>query len=127
MHTNRAIELDPMNPVVFDLKGYSLLRKSRVREAMATLKRSVEIDPNYVWGHYNLALAYWAAGDRPNAVAEVQTVLHLDLTFKGVIRNDTQFNKFNASPAYQDLMRWDADQITPLTAEDISPSPKPLR
>lgn len=102
---DRAIELDPMNPVVFDLRGYSLLREGRVQEAVAALKRSAEIEPEYIWGHYNLALAYWAAGDRSNAVAEVRTVLQLDPTFKNVIRNDGQFKKFNASPAYRELMK----------------------
>jgi len=102
---DQAIELDPMNPVVFDLKGYSLLREGRVHEAVAALKRSIEIDRNYVWGHYNLALAYWVAGDHTNAIAEVRKVLQLDPTFKNVIRNDVQFNKFSASPEYQNLIR----------------------
>jgi tetratricopeptide (TPR) repeat protein len=102
---DRAIELDPMNPVVFDLKGYSLLREGKVPEAIAALRRSVDIDHNYIWGHYNLALAYWAAGDRSNAVAEVKQVLQIDPSFKEVIGNDVQFKKFNASPAYQELMK----------------------
>lgn len=102
---DQAINLDPMNPVVFDLKGYALLRNNQIQEAVATLKHSIEIDPNYIWGHYNLALAYWAGGDHSSALAEIKQVLRIDPTFKDVIRKDVQFNKFNASPAYQDLMR----------------------
>jgi tetratricopeptide (TPR) repeat protein len=94
-----------MNPVVLDLKGYSLLREGKVQEAVAALGRSVEIDPDYIWGHYNLALAYWAAGDRPKAIAEVKEVLRIDPSFKDVIRNDGQFNRFNASPAYRELIK----------------------
>lgn len=101
---DRAIELDPMNPVVFDLKGYSLLRHGEIHKAIETLQRSVELDPTYIWGHYNLALAYWAAGERRNAVTEVRKVLELDRGFRNVIQNDVQFKKFESSSEYRALM-----------------------
>jgi tetratricopeptide (TPR) repeat protein len=100
---DRAIELDPMNPVIFDLKGYSLLRNGEYQKAVETLKRSIEIDPTYIWGHYNLSLTYWAAGDRSKAVEEVKKILELNPSFRDVIRSDGQFNKFNVSPEYRVL------------------------
>lgn len=102
---DKAIELDPMNPVVYDLKGYSQLRNGEVQKAVETLQRSIEIDPSYVWSHYDLALAYWATGDTTKAVEEVRTVLDLDSNLRNVIRTDGQFEKFKNSEEYRGLMK----------------------
>jgi tetratricopeptide (TPR) repeat protein len=101
---DRAIELDPNNPLTFDLKGYSLLRDGRAADAVIFLKRSVEIDSTYIWGHYDLALAYWTAGARIDAIREVQTIIVLNPDFREVIRGDNQFSKFKSSHDFQQLM-----------------------
>jgi tetratricopeptide (TPR) repeat protein len=101
---DRAIELDPMNPVAYDLKGYSLFRNGEFQKAVEALERSIELDPAYIWGHYNLALAYWATGERSKAVAEVKKILELDPSFRHVIMGDGQFNKFKVSPEYRALL-----------------------
>jgi len=101
---DKAIELDPENPVVYNLKGYSLLRNGEFQKAVDSLKRSIEIDPTYIWGHYNLALAYWAVGDRSKAVAEVKMVIELDPSFRYIIKMDGQFNKFKVLPEYRNLI-----------------------
>lgn len=102
---DKAIELDPMNPIVYDLKGYSQLRNGEVQKAVETLQRSIEIDPSYVWSHYDLALAYWASGDTTKAVEEVRTVLDIDPNLRNVIRTDGQFEKFRSSEEYRALMK----------------------
>ncbi len=101
---DRAIDLDPNNPLTFDLKGYSLLRDGRAADAVIFLKRSVEIDSTYIWGHYDLALAYWSAGARQDAIREVQTVVGLNPDFREVIKGDSQFSKFKASKDFQRII-----------------------
>ncbi|MEK6571817.1 MAG: tetratricopeptide repeat protein, partial [Bacteroidota bacterium] len=101
---DKAIELDPKNPVVFALKGYSQLRNGENENAVETLNRAVGIDPWYIWSHYDLALANWAIGDTAKAIEEVKNVLKLDPGFVAVIRSDGQFKKFKASPEYRALI-----------------------
>lgn len=101
---DKAIELDPLNPVAFNLKGYTLLRKGEVQGAIKALKRSAEIDPAYVWAHYNLALAYWASGEQTHAIDEVRNVLEIDPSFSYTIKKDGQFNEFRKLPAFRSLM-----------------------
>lgn len=101
---DRAIATDPANPVIYDLKGYSLLRAGQIDASVTTLEKSVSLAPDYVWGHYNLALAYWAAGANERAVSEVKKVLDIDPSFSEVIRRDGQFSKFWGSEEFKQIL-----------------------
>jgi tetratricopeptide (TPR) repeat protein len=101
---DKAIELDPTNAVTFDLKGYCLLRAGDSERAIDVLKQAVAIDRRYLWAHYDLALAYWAAGDTSSAVAEVRQLIALEPTFRDVIKTDAQFSKFRTSSEYRSLI-----------------------
>jgi tetratricopeptide (TPR) repeat protein len=101
---DKAIELDPTNAVVFDLKGYSLLKAGDTQKAIDVLKQATTIQPSYVWAHYDLALAYWAGGDTSSAIAEVRKVITADPALREVIKNDAQFNKFRSSPAFMSII-----------------------
>ena len=52
-----------------DALGFALLKASRSVEAVALLKRAVELDPGFASGYYHLSLGYSALGDRPMIVA----------------------------------------------------------
>lgn len=101
----KAIAADAGNPVLYDLKGYALLRRGDVAGAIAALERSTAIAPDYAWGHYNLALAYGAAKDMARAIEQIRTVLQLDPGMKATIRDDVQFRIFRSNPDFQALMR----------------------
>jgi tetratricopeptide (TPR) repeat protein len=101
---DKAIELDPTNVVVFDLKGYSLLKAGDTQKAVDVLKQATTIKPSYAWAHYDLALAYWAGGDSSSAIAEVRKVIAADPALREVIKNDAQFNKFRSSPAFMSIL-----------------------
>jgi len=55
--------------------GSALLNKGSVDEAIVQLKSSVEIDPDYQFGHYNLAAALLQKGEPDEAIAHLRTVL----------------------------------------------------
>src|SRR6185295_4290471 len=55
---DESIKLDPDNPQVYSSKGYALMRLGKYPEAIETLKGLTSNQPKYIWGHYNLALAY---------------------------------------------------------------------
>lgn len=102
---DEAIKLDPRNPVIFDLKGYSLFRNKEFENAVLVLKKSIEIDPNYIWGYYDLALAYWANGEEEKAVRTVEMILEMNPTFKEIIKKDGQFNRFKRSEKFRELIK----------------------
>ena len=101
---DRAIAVDSANPVLYDLKGYALLRQKKPQEAVVALEKSIELDPNYVWGHYNLALAYAATGDLGRGVLHIKKVLNIDPNMKETVRRDGQFKVFRDNAEYRALV-----------------------
>ncbi|HWY50773.1 MAG TPA: tetratricopeptide repeat protein [Chthoniobacterales bacterium] len=58
--------------------GSALLNKGFVDEAIAQSKRSIEIDPDYQFGHYNLAAALMEKGEPDEAIPHLRTVLKMN-------------------------------------------------
>lgn len=104
-----AIELNPNSAKAHQLRGYAHLRRAQIKpgahptdvaDAVASLGKGVSLDPEHVWGHYNLALAYWEAGRKKDAVASVRRVLEIDPSFRSVISQDQQFVPFRESKEF---------------------------
>ena len=88
---DEALKLDPENFVLYDLKGYSQMRLRRFEEAILSLNKSVSLNPNYGWGYYNLALAYWANGSKDNSRTALMELLKVSPEMKTTVLNDWQF------------------------------------
>jgi tetratricopeptide (TPR) repeat protein len=58
--------------------GVALLKKGFVDEAIVQSKRSIEIDPDYQFGHYNLAAALMEKGEPDEAIPHLRTVLKMN-------------------------------------------------
>ncbi|MGC1322475.1 MAG: protein kinase [Candidatus Udaeobacter sp.] len=66
----RAIELDPLSPIINADLGQNLYTARRYDEAIAQLRKTLEIDPTFYFAHYNLGMALQRKGDVPAAIAE---------------------------------------------------------
>src|SRR6266851_450451 len=66
----RAIELDPLSPIINADLGRNLYNARRYDEAIAQLRKTLEIDPTFYYTHYNLGIALQRKGDVPAAIAE---------------------------------------------------------
>jgi len=66
----RAIELDPLSPIINADLGQNLYSARRYDEAIAQLRKTLEIDPTFYYAHYNLGMALQLKGDLPAAIAE---------------------------------------------------------
>ena len=66
----RAIELDPLSPIINADLGKNLYNARRYDEAIAQLRKTLEIDPTFYYAHYNLGMALQRKGDVPAAIAE---------------------------------------------------------
>lgn len=75
---DKALQLDPNDVYVLNLKGYALHKLSRSNEAIVTLQRAASIDPDYVWTYVDLALTYCGAGNYDEAAINLTKALKLD-------------------------------------------------
>ncbi|MCY7411172.1 MAG: tetratricopeptide repeat protein [Chitinophagales bacterium] len=100
---NKSLELDPLGVTTLSYLGYCLTKAGKLNEAEATYKRMLDFQPNRVdgheslgevyilmgkydlalqemnkekeelWRYFGLALAYYAAGKKPEADATLKT------------------------------------------------------
>src|SRR6516165_1093135 len=66
----RAVELDPLSPIMNANLAETLLDAHRNDEAMAQFRKTVEIDPTFFYAHEVLGLALQLKGDLPAAITE---------------------------------------------------------
>jgi tetratricopeptide (TPR) repeat protein len=66
----RAIELDPLSPVINLDLARTLMMARRYDEAIAQLRKTLEIDPTFYYAHFNLGIALQLRGEIPAAIAE---------------------------------------------------------
>jgi tetratricopeptide (TPR) repeat protein len=73
----RAIELDPLSPVINMDFGRTLIMARRFDEALAQLRKTLEIDPTFYIAHDMLGWALELKGDMRAAIAEYTTAQQL--------------------------------------------------
>lgn len=67
----RARDLEPAMPLVHAFLAVALFQQNRTREAIDAARS----EPVPLWRDYALAMAYWAAGDRANSEAALQSLI----------------------------------------------------
>jgi tetratricopeptide (TPR) repeat protein len=78
--TGRTVKLPPVgerDSAFWNNKGASLNSLGRHDEAVACLRKALEMDPDYAGAHNNLGSALQAKGDLDGAIAEYRTALRL--------------------------------------------------
>jgi len=94
---------NPRNSEVYGLLGYSYLRNEQINRAIESLQISLRRNPKNLMSHYNLALAYWANGQKTDAIEELRTLYQLDSKYEGVVKKDAQFRKILNSKEYETI------------------------
>lgn len=71
---NKALKIDPENPLILNNKGHALIKLNKFDEALNTLNKALKIIPNYLpflhnkgyafeeMGNYDEALKYYDKG-----------------------------------------------------------------
>jgi adenylate cyclase len=67
-HIDQAVRLDPLSPIIGSGQVYNFARQLRFDEALAAAKRTMEIDPNYVYFEPALAMVYREQGKLRDAL-----------------------------------------------------------
>ena len=78
----RAVELDPLSPVINTDLGTTFYYAHRYDESARQLRKTLEIDPTFFYAHFNLGIALQAKGDLSGAISEYEKAKQLsDNTF----------------------------------------------
>jgi tetratricopeptide (TPR) repeat protein len=73
----RAVELDPLSPVINSDLGITLYLARRYDDAIQQLKKTLVIDPTFFYAHYNLGIVLQLKGNLPGAIAEYEKAKQL--------------------------------------------------
>ena len=73
----RAVELDPLSPIINTDLAATLYLARRFDDANAQLRKTLEIDPTFVNAHYYLGLILQQKGDLPAAIAQLEKAKQL--------------------------------------------------
>ncbi len=73
----RAVELDPLSPVINTDLGTTFYYAHRYEESARQLRKTLEIDPTFFYAHFNLGIALQAAGDLSGAITEYEKAKQL--------------------------------------------------
>jgi TolB-like protein len=76
--TKRAAELDPISPILSAEIGRMLILARRYPEAISQLRNTVELYPEFYWGHRSLGYALELSGAPAEAINEYQKAFQLN-------------------------------------------------
>lgn len=102
---DRAIERDPLNPLLLNLKGYALLRGKEPIAAIGSFERSLKIEPEQLWPRLDLANALWLGGQRENAISEFKVILDKHPNMYVVLKQDARFSALRTSKEFAVLIQ----------------------
>jgi adenylate cyclase len=75
--TKRAVELDPLSPIINTDRAYPLYYARRYDEALAQAKKAIELDPAFFYSRQILGMVLQAKGDLAGAIAEFEKARQL--------------------------------------------------
>ncbi|MGE5209487.1 MAG: tetratricopeptide repeat protein [Alphaproteobacteria bacterium] len=73
----RAVELDPLSPIINADLGVNMYLARRYDDAIAQLQKTLELDPTFFYPHYFLGLVLEQKGDLAGAIAEYEKAKQL--------------------------------------------------
>lgn len=88
---DKALEEDPNNAYLWNLKGYSLFKAHHYDDSIAAFQKAVQVDPQYAWGYFDLARVYCAIKKTDAAATSIQEAIRLRPDLKSVAARDGEF------------------------------------
>jgi tetratricopeptide (TPR) repeat protein len=88
-----ALRLDPTNPYIANLKGYSLFKANKFDESLQALQQAVRIDSKYAWGFFDIARVYCAKKDFMDAQNAASEAIKIRPDLKETMLSDGEFTQ----------------------------------
>jgi len=70
--TERAVELDPLSPIINTDHAYPFYYARRYDESLAQVRKAMDLDPSFFYARQILGMVLQAKGDLPGAIAEFE-------------------------------------------------------
>ncbi len=90
---DQALRADPNNAYLLNLKAYSLFKLKRVSEAIEVQRQSLQADPEYGWGYFDLARFQCAVGSFDEARRSIDSALEKRPTLRAIMAKDGEFQR----------------------------------
>jgi tetratricopeptide (TPR) repeat protein len=90
---DQALQVDPNNAYLLNLKAYSLFKLKRLSEAIEVQRQSLRADPEYAWGYFDLARFQCAAGSFDEARRAIDSALKKRASLRAIMAKDGEFQK----------------------------------
>ena len=92
---SEALRCDPHNAYLLNLKAYSEFKDDRLEDAIRSERQSIEADPSYAWGYFDLARFLCASGTAGNSEAKqrIDQAIRLRPDLKSVMQDDGEFKR----------------------------------
>jgi len=88
-----ALQADPGNAYLLNLRAYALFKQHRYEEAIAAETLSTKADPAYAWGYFDLARFQCAVGKRGDARQSIKKALELRPDLRSIVQQDGEFRR----------------------------------
>jgi tetratricopeptide (TPR) repeat protein len=90
---DEALVCDPGNGYLLNLKAYSLFKLGDLTSAIATQQQSVAAEPDYAWGHFDLARFLCANGELDAASDAFGRAIRLRQEMATIAQGDVEFQR----------------------------------
>ena len=80
LYLNKAIELDPTDPVLYSNRGAAFATKGRNDQAISDWTKALEINPKYRSAYYNRGRTFCVMKQYDKAISDLDKVLETDRT-----------------------------------------------
>ncbi|MFN8672977.1 MAG: tetratricopeptide repeat protein [Candidatus Sericytochromatia bacterium] len=100
----KAIESDRKCFDAYYNIGNCLMLLNRKGEAIKSFTKSLEINSDYAPAYYNRACAYLSEKDTEKCLDDLETAVKFDISFKEMIKNDSDFRELKALERFKDIV-----------------------
>jgi tetratricopeptide (TPR) repeat protein len=90
---DQALKADPKNAYLLNLKAYTLFKLKKNTEAIEVQRQSVNVDPNYAWGYFDLARFQCSQDQFEEARSSITKALELRPDLKKKMEDDGEFKR----------------------------------
>lgn len=101
--SDRAIALDRKAEQAWYMKAYALAGLEKFDEAIHTCNLAVENLPDAAEAYYTRACIYSRSGDKAHALADLQSTIEMDSTFKARAQADPDFKNLHTDENFMTL------------------------
>ncbi len=101
----KALEKDPQNPVIYNGIGVTYYARRDFQEAMRWYKKSIDVNPEFGDGYYNIACIYSLLGKKNLAIKYLKIALLNGYVSLKAMEEDPDLNSIRDEPEYKELIK----------------------